>query len=130
MSSTNHLVLQEFDLRAHLLLSQYEIVQILNAVTGWNTTAFELMKTGQRVLTMARVYNLREGFTAKDDWLPPRMFLPATSGPLTSGVDPAKLKQAKRLFYAMMGWDPETGIPTSETLGELDIAWVADYLPT
>lgn len=110
--------------------SQQEIVTILNAVTGWNTTAFELMKTGQRVLTMARVYNLREGFTVTDDWLPPRMFQPATSGPLTSGVDPTKLKQAKRLFYAMMGWDPETGIPTSETLGELDISWVADYLPT
>ncbi len=108
-----------------------EIVQITNAVTGWETTGFELMKTGQRILTMARVFNLREGFTVADDWLPPRMFQPATSGPLANtAVDKEGLKAARSLFYAMMGWDRETGVPTTDTLGELDIAWVEEYLPT
>ncbi len=108
-----------------------EIVQITNAVTGWETTGFELMKTGQRILTMARVFNLREGFTITDDWLPPRMFQPATQGPLANtAVDKEGLKAARSLFYAMMGWDRETGVPTTDTLGELDIAWVEEYLPT
>jgi aldehyde:ferredoxin oxidoreductase len=107
-----------------------EIVQIVNAVTGWETTGFELMKTGQRILTMARAFNLREGFTAEDDWLPPRMFQPATRGPLSqTTVDAEALAQARRLFYAMMGWDPATGVPTAATLGELDIEWVAAHLP-
>lgn len=111
--------------------SKGELVQIVNAVTGWETTAFELMKTGQRVLTMARVFNLREGFTAADDWLPPRMFQPATSGALSNTiVDKEALKTARNLFYAMMGWNRETGIPTADTLGELDISWVEQYLPT
>jgi aldehyde:ferredoxin oxidoreductase len=110
---------------------QEEIVQIVNAVTGWETTAFELMKTGQRILTMARVFNLREGFTVADDWLPPRMFQPQTSGPLSNtAVDKEGLKTARSLFYAMMGWDRETGVPTTDTLGELDISWVEQYLPT
>jgi aldehyde:ferredoxin oxidoreductase len=108
-----------------------EIVQIVNAVTGWETTGFELMKTGQRILTMARVFNLREGFTVADDWLPPRMFQPQTSGPLSNtAVDKKGLKQARSIFYAMMGWDRETGVPTTDTLGELDISWVEQYLPT
>lgn len=107
-----------------------ELVQIVNAVTGWETTGFELMKTGQRILTMARVFNLKEGFTAADDWLPPRMFQPATCGPLSNTtVDEKGLKKARSIFYAMMGWDRETGIPTTDTLGELDIAWIGQYLP-
>jgi aldehyde:ferredoxin oxidoreductase len=107
-----------------------EIVQIVNAVTGWGTTGFELMKAGQRILTMAKIFNLREGFQVKDDWLPPRLFEPATSGPLSNtAVDPTALKKARSIFYTMMGWDKETGIPTEETLGELDIEWVAKYIP-
>ena len=107
-----------------------ELVQIVNAVTGWETTGFELMKTGQRILTMARVFNLKEGFTAADDWLPPRMFQPATCGPLSNTtVDEKGLKKARSIFYAMMGWDRETGIPTTDTLGELDIPWIGQYLP-
>jgi aldehyde:ferredoxin oxidoreductase len=110
---------------------QEEIVQIVNAVTGWETTAFELMKTGQRILTMARVFNIREGFTVADDWLPPRMFQPQTSGPLSNtAVDKKGLKTARSLYYAMMGWDRATGVPTADTLGELDISWVEQYLPT
>ncbi|UCH37496.1 MAG: hypothetical protein JSV76_07460, partial [Candidatus Bathyarchaeota archaeon] len=72
----------------------------------------------------------REGFSVADDWLPPRMFQPATSGPLAeTAVDAEGLKQARSTFYAMMGWDPDTGVPTRDTLGELDISWVAQYLP-
>jgi aldehyde:ferredoxin oxidoreductase len=108
-----------------------ELVQIVNAVTGWETTGFELMKTGQRILTMARVFNLREGFTVADDWLPPRMFQPATIGPLSNtAVNEEDLKKARSIFYGMMGWDRETGVPTTDTLGELDISWVEQYLPT
>jgi aldehyde:ferredoxin oxidoreductase len=110
--------------------TQEEIVQIVNAVTGWGTTGFELMKTGQRILTMAKIFNLREGFQVKDDWLPPRLFEPATSGPLSNtAVDSNALKRARSIFYTMMGWDKETGVPTEETLGELDIEWVAKFIP-
>jgi aldehyde:ferredoxin oxidoreductase len=104
-------------------------VDIVRAITGWNSTAWELVKTAERVITLARIYNIREGFTQKDDWLPSRFFEPQTSGPLSrTTVDGEKLRSAIRTYYAMMGWDKETGIPLKEKLDELDIAWAANGL--
>ena len=103
-------------------------VEIVRSVTGWNTTAFELMKVVERGNTLARIFNIREGFTEKDDWLPPRFFQPKTSGALNkTSVDPQKLQKAKLTYYDMMGWS-EDGIPKQSTLEELDIAWAANKI--
>lgn len=107
----------------------HQIVEIVRAVTGWNTTAWELAKAGERAMNLARVFNIREGFTEKDDWLPERFFYPQTSGPLSkTAIDPQQLEKAKHTYYKMMGWDEQTGIPKSEKLEELDIAWVSSEL--
>ncbi len=104
--------------------------EIIQATTGWNTTVFELMKVGERALTLARVYNVREGFTPDDDKLPDRFYGPTASGPLANGgVDREILHEAIQKYYAMMGWDAETGVPTQDRLDELDISWAAQYLP-
>ncbi len=98
-------------------------VEIVRCVTGWNTTAFELMKVVERGNTLARIFNLREGFTEKDDWLPPRFFQPKTSGALShTSVNPKDLQKAKLLYYDMMGWT-EQGIPKQSSLDQLDIGW-------
>jgi aldehyde:ferredoxin oxidoreductase len=103
-------------------------VEIVRSVTGWNTTAFELMKVVERGNTLARIFNLREGFTEKDDWLPPRFFKPKTSGALNeTSVNPEDLQKAKVLYYDMMGWT-EQGVPKQSKLEELDIAWAADKI--
>jgi len=103
-------------------------VEIVRSVTGWNTTAFELMKVVERGNTLARIFNLREGFTEKDDWLPPRFFKPKTSGALSeTSVNPEDLQKAKVLYYDMMGWT-EQGVPKQSALEELDIAWAADKI--
>ena len=102
--------------------------EIVRAVTGWNTTAWELMKIGERVTTMARIFNIREGFKREDDWLPERFFHPKTSGALSkTAISPEKLRDAINTYYKMMGWD-ENGVPTREKLEELDIGWTARYL--
>ena len=101
---------------------------IVRAVTGWNTTAWELMKIGERVTTMARIFNIREGFKKQDDWLPERFFHPKTAGALSkTAIDPEKLRNAIDTYYKMMGWD-ENGVPTREKLEELDIGWAASSL--
>jgi len=103
-------------------------VEIVRSVTGWNTTAFELMKVVERGNTLARIFNLREGLTEKDDWLPPRFFEPKTSGALNkTSVNPEELQKAKLLYYDMMGWT-EQGVPKQNKLEELDIAWAADKI--
>ena len=102
--------------------------EILRSVTGWNTTAFELMKVVERGNTLARIFNLREGFTEKDDWLPPRFFKPKTSGALNkTSVNPQDLQKAKLLYYDMMGWT-EQGVPKQSKLDELDISWARDKI--
>ena len=103
--------------------------EIVRSVTGWNTSAFELMKVVERGNTLARIFNIREGFTEKDDCLPPRFFQPKTSGTLNkTAVNPEDLQKAKHFYYDMMGWT-EQGIPKKSKLEELNIAWAANKLP-
>lgn len=103
-------------------------VEIVRSVTGWNTTAFELMKVVERANNLTRIFNIREGFTKEDDWLPPRFFHPKTNGALSSTVvDPEKLEKARTTYYHMVGWN-EQGVPTRTKLEELDIAWAADEI--
>ena len=105
--------------------------EIIRAVTGWDTSLFEIMKVAERNMAMARAFNAREGFKAKDDWLPDRFFEPFTSGPLKDVAhDRAQFRRALDAYYGMAGWDPVTGAPTRTKLAELDLDWVAEELGT
>ncbi|MFX1278584.1 MAG: aldehyde ferredoxin oxidoreductase family protein [Promethearchaeota archaeon] len=105
-----------------------DIPEILRAVTGWYTSSWELMKVGERITTMARVFNIREGFRTEDDWLPERFFQPHTSGALSEiAIKSDDFKNAIINYYKMMGWSEE-GIPTESKLDELDINWVSQHL--
>jgi aldehyde:ferredoxin oxidoreductase len=100
---------------------------LMNAATGWNTSVFELMKVGERAMNMARVFNLREGFTAKDDTLPKRFHEAFIKGPLKGVVVGSdRFEKAKQAYYELMGW-PE-GVPTKTKLGELGIEWAEDAI--
>ncbi len=52
------------------------IVDYVRAVTGWETSLFDLLKVAERHANMARIFNLREGFTVRDDTLPNRFSNP------------------------------------------------------
>ncbi len=104
-----------------------QIPHILAAVTGWNTGTLEMIKVAERVLTLARMFNLREGFTAADDKLPNRFFQPKRNGALSNKFyDPKQLEKAKSYYYTLMGWNAKTGVPTLEKLQELSIEWAAE----
>jgi aldehyde:ferredoxin oxidoreductase len=93
------------------------------AVTGWDTGVNEQLKVAERILTMQRLFNIREGFTINDDVLPDRFFSPKTDGELAEKpLSRTQMEKAKRYYYVLMGWNPETGIPISEKLEELGIA--------
>ena len=49
-------------------------IELLKAVTGWDTGIGELQRIGERILTTMRLFNMREGLTAADDVLPERFF--------------------------------------------------------
>jgi aldehyde:ferredoxin oxidoreductase len=106
-----------------------QMVEIVNRITGWNTTVWELLKVAERMVTLARVFNVREGFGPEDDVLPSRFFTPFSSGPLEGvAVDKEALGKAVHTYYGMMGWDPSTGVPTEDRLHELGVGWAAELL--
>ena len=102
---------------------------VLQAVTGWSIQTFELMKIGERAQTLARAFNVREGLTTEHDVLPPRMAEPIRSTAIDGWrIDPEEFLRARSLYYGMVGWDEETGVPKAWKLHELGIGWVADLM--
>ena len=105
-----------------------ELVELVRAVTGWQTNLWELLKIGERRVAMFRAFNVREGFTPEDDWLPERLFEPIQTGPRKGQkIDRGELKKAIKLYYEMVNWDVD-GVPTRGKLTELDLSWIADEL--
>jgi aldehyde:ferredoxin oxidoreductase len=108
------------------MLKLEKLQDFINAVTGWNMSIFEMMKVGERANTMARIFNIRVGFTAAEDNLPDRMFEPIRNG-RSAGKTLKRDEMAKalELYYAMCGWDRQ-GVPTPAKLAELDLSWTLD----
>jgi aldehyde:ferredoxin oxidoreductase len=106
------------------------MVKCVNAVSGWETSLFELMRAGERGTMIARAFNSRDGFTIKDDRLPRRLFDPkpdgANAGQQIFNED--DFNKAIRLYYEMIGCHPETGRPRRARLMELGLDWVDELL--
>ncbi|MHB8770650.1 MAG: aldehyde ferredoxin oxidoreductase family protein [Syntrophales bacterium] len=106
-----------------------KLVEVVQAVTGWETSLWELMKAGERAVNMGRVFNLREGFGRKDDALPERLFEPLESGALEGkGIDREEFDDLLTLYYEAMGWDPAEGVPTRGKLAELNLYWLDEFV--
>jgi aldehyde:ferredoxin oxidoreductase len=105
-----------------------QLQEAVEAITGWPMSYWRLMKTVERGLTLAKIFNLREGFTKAQDNLPKRMATPQANGNLKGViVDPQKLAEAQELYFQMLGWD-QAGVPTRGRLVELGIEWASRYL--
>lgn len=107
-------------------MSVEELVGLVAGVTGWETSAWELMRLGERRFHLLRVYNLREKFTALDDTLPARFFTQAVDAGRLAGsrLDRDVFEDVKRSYYRMMGWTDD-GVPRFETLVDHRIEWAA-----
>lgn len=95
-----------------------QTAQILNAVTGWGVDAAEMVATAHRGLTLARLFNMREGMTRADDRLPKRF---AEDLPKHKGLTGEELDTIVTDYYVEQGWDPATGAPTRETVRALGL---------
>ena len=97
------------------------VVAYLNAVTGWQLSADEYLRIGERILNLRKAFTVREGVKPEDQKLSDRAIgkPPLSKGPLKNvTVDVASLT---REFYETVGWDPATGGPTNEKMKELEI---------
>lgn len=94
-------------------------VRFLNALTGKEFTITDLLKIGARIYNLERLYNIREGFSRKDDILPERFIKePLKKGPSKNKTVP--LDQLLDDYYKVRGWD-ENGIPSEITLEKLSL---------
>ncbi len=105
---------------------------LMEAVTGLELTPEEIQKIGERINNLARVFNVREGFTRADDTLPERLMTEPLKGGAAKGhfISREELKQMLDEYYAERGWDIETGIPKREKLEELGLGYVVDEIKT
>lgn len=105
----------------YLPYSLQEHAELVAAVTGWDISLGELLVAAERIVTMARLFNIREGFSDADDVLPERFFQPKTNGALSDKpLKRAVMDKAKSTYYILMGWDTK-GIPLPEKVEALCI---------
>jgi aldehyde:ferredoxin oxidoreductase len=109
------------------LFSYRDIDQVVESITGWQVTFWELLKAGERRVNLMKAFNAREGLDRSQDRLPQRVFEPLPEGPSQGKkIDKDQLKSAIDAYYAMMNWDIETGRPNPGKLLELGLGWIAE----
>ncbi len=80
-----------------------------------------------RIWTVERVFNMRNGFTAADDTMPHRLL----TEPMPDGKSAGHVWQREetlRDYYRVRRWDEQTGVPTRALLRDLRLGSVADDL--
>jgi aldehyde:ferredoxin oxidoreductase len=95
------------------------VKNLFNAITGWDYSIDDLMTAGERIFTVQRLNNIRDGYNAKTDELPKKMFKAAQEGFRAGKIPP--FKELMEDYYRLRGWD-EKGEPKKETLKRLDLA--------
>ena len=107
-----------------------DVITTINAAAGWSVTVEDALEIGERATNMARIFNLREGFSRKDDTLPERLFQGLENGALQGQSLPRdEFEESLSILYRLKGWDPQTGIPTPEKLKALSLDWALGMLP-
>jgi len=94
------------------------VTDLFNAITGFDYTPRDILLAGERGFVSQRLINIRDGYDAKTDVLPKKMFQPATEGGRAGKVPP--LDDMLRDYYEVRGWDAN-GVPTDETLQRLEL---------
>ncbi len=106
---------------ATFAVSLKQITPFLHSVTGLEvySSSEEVMKIGERVNNLVRLFNIREGLSRDLDTLPTRFFSePLKEGPSRDRV--VELDQLMEEYYMVRGWDEE-GAPKEKKLRELGI---------
>ncbi len=101
------------------MIDLYDYHRTLSYVTGIHYNRRALLRVGERVFNLERLFNMREGLTSKDDSLPLRFIgEPFREGPIAGKVVPLTRMLLK--YYRLRGWN-EVGIPTEQELKRLTI---------
>ncbi len=96
------------------------------AAVGREYDRSELATVGERIWTLIRLFNVREGFDRRDDSLPDALYEPLEDGPAAgNAIDPAEFESLLDRYYQYRGWN-EDGRPTRETVRQLGLESAID----
>jgi aldehyde:ferredoxin oxidoreductase len=104
-----------------------EIAKVYTLVTGIPLTGKELEKAGERRSNLARLFNIREGMTRKDDTFPARIM----KDPIPSGTGKGQVVTQEDLdilldgYYEARGWSKQ-GVPGKAKIDELGLSSYSD----
>jgi len=116
MAAIDSLVICKF---TNMGVAEEYFARTLTSVTGLQFSTGDLIRIGERVWNLERLYNLREGFSKADDTLPPRLLEePVAEGPSKGWV--SRLEPMLKEYYRARGWD-EHGIPRPAKLADLGL---------
>ncbi|MDQ2050642.1 aldehyde ferredoxin oxidoreductase C-terminal domain-containing protein [Natronolimnohabitans sp. A-GB9] len=102
----------------------------LSAV-GYDHDPESLSRVGERIWTLVRLFNVREGFSRIDDELPPPLTDPledatdSSDGTGGDGIEQEAFDALLEAYYAARDWD-RRGRPTADLLQRLDLTTVPD----
>ncbi len=94
-------------------MTEVEYAKLLSGATGVDFRAEDILRIGERIYNLERLFNVRAGFTGKDDTLPERIF----SG--KNALPRDKFEDMLREYYEFREW--KDGVPTEEKLRKLGI---------
>lgn len=95
------------------------LLELFNSITGWDWDIAALMTSGERVFTLQRLVNVRDGHGRATDTLPPRMQLAARQG-FRAGRPAIPFEPLLTDYYEQRGWNA-SGVPTRPTLERLGL---------
>jgi aldehyde:ferredoxin oxidoreductase len=96
------------------------------AAVGLDYDRDSLAAVGERIWTLVRLFNVREGFGRADDSLPDLFEDPLPDGPAAGRtVDREAFETMLDAYYAARGWSAD-GVPTAETAERFGLASVVD----
>ena len=113
----NPLGLCKFIVKSHV--GPHETADLVNAALGWDWTADDVLQTGERLINLKRLINLRLGITAADDTLPKRFLQEPRPSGGAEGVLP-DLNLMLGDYYQARGWTSD-GVPMPERLEALEL---------
>lgn len=100
-----------------------ELSEIFSAITGWDIDGKEMLKVGERVFNLQRMFNVREGFRRGDDMIPKRVMRKPAFG-LYVDEERCAIKDFDGMldeYYEARGWDIKTGVPSQKKLQDLGV---------
>lgn len=102
------------------------VVELLNAVTGWDFTPEEAKEVGLRISNVMRAFNIRQGVPVVELERPsPRWASAPADGPAKGITIMPHWEEMLDNYYRLMGWDRATGKPLPGTLRRLGLDSVA-----